>query len=120
MQKCTWVLVYWKWSDGVALMETFRTDDGISASPDDRLMLVQSKRGEEVDIPRLDPSDAYRTLRAWIAADGSQQKQLEVLSEAHIPNGRVVRHAPKLEVDGKSQYASENRKQTLLEGRDTP
>ena len=62
-------------------METFRTNDGINASPDARLMFVQSETGEEVDIPRLDPSDAYRTLGAWIAADGSQRKQLEVLSE---------------------------------------
>ena len=34
-----------------------------------------------VEIPRLDPSTAYRTLGAWIAADRNQRRQLEVLRE---------------------------------------
>ena len=45
----------------------------------DRLLIQQSESGATVEIPRLDLSTAYRTLRAWIAADGSQQRQLEVL-----------------------------------------
>ena len=46
-----------------------------------KLMLVQSKTGEMVEIPKLTPKEAYRTLRAWIAAVGNQQKQLKALQE---------------------------------------
>ena len=44
-----------------------------------KILLKQSKTGAEVDIPRLNPSGAYRTLTAWITEDGNQQQQLEVL-----------------------------------------
>ena len=47
----------------------------------DKLLLVQSETREEVEIPMLEPGEAYRTLGAWIAANGSQCKQLEVLAE---------------------------------------
>ena len=80
LQKCMCVLVNWAWSNGVAPMESFQADDEDGATSA-RLLLVQSKTGEEVEIPRLNPSEAYRTLGAWITADGCQLKQLEVLSE---------------------------------------
>ena len=34
-----------------------------------------------VEIPWLDPFTAYRTLGAWIAADGNKHLQLEVLKD---------------------------------------
>ena len=80
LKKCTWVLVNWAWKDGVATMSTFSedNDDGNNCA---KLRLVQSKTGQEVEIPRLQPGEAYRTLGAWVAADGSQDKQLEILAE---------------------------------------
>ena len=72
-------LVTWAWTNRVASMETFQANGDGKASA--RLLLVQSKTGEEIEIPRLNPSDAYRTLGAWISADGCQRKQLEVLQE---------------------------------------
>ena len=80
LQKCTWVLVNWAWSNEVALMESFQANDGDGATSAG-LLLVQSETGKEVEILRLNPSEAYRTLGAWIAADGCQRKQLEVLLE---------------------------------------
>ena len=60
-------------------MRTFKYgESGNSAS--NNLRLVQSESGEEVEICRLEPGEAYRTLGAWIAADGGQGKQLEVLA----------------------------------------
>ena len=47
----------------------------------DKLLLVQSETREEVEIPRLEPEEAYRTLEAWIATNKSQCKQLKVLAE---------------------------------------
>ena len=60
-------------------MSTFSedNDDGTNCV---KLRLVQSETGEEVGIPRLQPGEAYRTLGAWVAADGSQDKQLEILA----------------------------------------
>ena len=78
LQKCTWVLVNWTLAEGKA---TLTTSDNRNQYSIKKLLLQQSKTGEEVEIPRLNPSSAYRTLGAWIAADGNQQPQLEVLQE---------------------------------------
>ena len=78
LQKCTWVLVKWAWVEGKATLTTIDDHDQHSIG---KLLLQQSETREEVEIPRLNPSNAYRTLGAWIAADGNQQHQLEVLQE---------------------------------------
>ena len=75
LQKCTWVLINLARSNRVASMESYQVAEGITP-PGARLMLVQSKTGEEVEISRLDPGEAYRTLGAWISADGIQRQQL--------------------------------------------
>ena len=60
-------------------MSTYRNTYG--EFPDgEKLRLVQSETGEVVDISRLEPDEAYRTLGAWIAANGGQKKQLKVLA----------------------------------------
>ena len=78
LRKCTWVLIEWAWENGHAYMREYdeRTDDEHNRRV---LRLVQSETGEEVEIPRLRHDEAYRTLGAWIAASGDQEKQLEVL-----------------------------------------
>ena len=57
------------------------TIEGGDHSSLERLLLQQSETGEVVEIPRLNPSESYRTLGAWIAVDGNQQRQLEILQE---------------------------------------
>ena len=78
LKKCTWVLITWAWEGGQAYMKGFEQGND-DAHNNHRLRLVQSETGEEVEIPRLAPDEAYRTLGAWIAASGDQRKQLEVL-----------------------------------------
>ena len=79
LSKCTWVFINWIWTEGLATMATY-TEDDESGVDGGRLRLVQSETGEEVEIRRLRPDEAYCTLRAWIAANGGQEKQLEVLN----------------------------------------
>ena len=79
LAKCTWVLINWTWNEGVATMSTY-PKDGEDEVGGGKLRLVQSETGEEAEIRRLDPDEAYRTLGAWIAADGGQGKQLNVLA----------------------------------------
>lgn len=79
LEKCTWVLIHWMWSEGVATMDKYDNEEGDGPSTH-KLRLVQSETGGEVDICRLEPSEAYRTLGAWIAADGQQNKQMEVFA----------------------------------------
>ena len=75
LQKCTWVMVNWAWVEGEAIMRTSNNEQHTL----DKLLLQQSETSEVVDMLRLDPTTAYRTLGAWIAADGNQRSQLEVL-----------------------------------------
>ena len=65
--------------------DALTTTDDCNQHSIKKLLLQQSKTGEEVEIPRLNPPNAYRTLGAWIAADGNQQRQLEVLQERVVP-----------------------------------
>ena len=46
-----------------------------------KLLLQQSENRDLVEIPRLNSASAYRTLGVLIAANGSQQRQLEVLQK---------------------------------------
>ena len=66
LKKCTWVLITWAWEGGHAYMKGFEQGND-DAHNNHRLRLVQSETGEEVEIPRLAPDEAYRTLGAWIA-----------------------------------------------------
>ena len=77
----TWVLLNWVWTDGEAFLEIDQGALDENGSSNEKLMLMQSETGKVVKTPRLPPEDAYRTHGAWIAADGNQQKQLEVLKE---------------------------------------
>ena len=59
-------------------MTTTAEGDHLSTT---KLLLKQSENGDLVEIPRLNPASAYRTLGVWIAANESQQRQLEVLQK---------------------------------------
>ena len=75
------MLLNWAWVGGEAFLDIDQETPVDMESTSKKLMLVQSKTGEMVEIPKLTPNEAYCTLGAWIAADGNQQKQLEVLQE---------------------------------------
>ena len=81
LNKCTWVLVNWIWQDGKTTMAKY--EESVNGTCTDnslkKLVIEQSETGENVIIPRLNPTHGYRTLRIWIAADGNQSKQLAKL-----------------------------------------
>ena len=61
LNKCTWVLVQWMWSDGVATMEEYQEDCNghCTDSAPEKLVLMQSETEQTVCIPRLNPTRGY-------------------------------------------------------------
>ena len=71
LQKCTWVILQWEWTEGVAHLKTYEADaDGrITTTSPHKLEIRDSVTGEVCTIPQLHPSTGYRTLGVHIAAD---------------------------------------------------
>ena len=66
LQKCTWVLINWAWTDGVASLGALPEDEiGHCVDQEsNQLILTQSKDGSSTKIARRNPFKGYRTLGA--------------------------------------------------------
>ena len=74
-------MILWTWSDGVATLKDLKmySKDRCTNTDPEKLILTQSKTGCTINILCLTLSQSYRTLGAWVAADGNQRKQYEIL-----------------------------------------
>ena len=81
LHKCTWTILQWAWTEGVSHLITYAKDDQgrcTSTSPH-TLPVTQTTNGEVTMIAQLHPNTSYKTLGIWVAADGNEAKQIEIL-----------------------------------------
>ena len=62
LPKCAWILINWVSDNGSATMATYDQTGTGTGGTHKKLALEQSKTGERVTAPRLNPLQAYRTL----------------------------------------------------------
>ena len=63
LKKCFWVLIIWKWIDGVPKMSTVRDTPAT-------LDLIQSQTKENITVDRKEASEAPKVLGCHMSADG--------------------------------------------------
>ena len=44
-----------------------------------QLSITESKTGRQINIKQIEPTQGYRTLGIWIAADGNEETQKDIL-----------------------------------------
>jgi hypothetical protein len=74
MQKSFWYLIAWVWTNGVPKLVTTKTAPGI-------MELTSGSSTSPTTVPRLDPTDSFRTLGAYLSPSGSQTKQIKILRQ---------------------------------------
>ena len=81
LHKCTWVMLQWAWTEGVAHLKTYEADEEgkITTTSPHKLEVRDSVTEEVHTISQLHPSTGYRTLGVHIAADGNEKTQKKVL-----------------------------------------
>ena len=77
LQKRFWTLIEWVWKDGKAEISKFDS----SRESSTRMDLQNRGNGTLAVIKRIGHSEEYRTLRAYICADGLYNKQLSVVKK---------------------------------------
>jgi len=69
MKKCHWVMMVWKWVQGKAYLMTAALCPG-------RLYLTSGSLLQPEEVPRLKPTESYRTLGLHFTVTGSMKKAL--------------------------------------------
>ncbi len=72
MQKSHWYLMTWLWSNGVPRLATARDTPA-------SLPLTCGYATTTVAVPRIEPTQAFRTLGVYVAGSGNQAKQASIL-----------------------------------------
>ena len=70
LSKCFWILVDWKWRDGIAVM---KSSNEIPAE----VNMIQSESGENIIITRKEVDDAPKVLVCHMVANGSWRIEYE-------------------------------------------
>ena len=63
LSKCFWILVSWKWKNGMPIMKTVQESEA-------DISLTQSESGDKVTITRNSTEEAPKVLGCHIAANG--------------------------------------------------
>ena len=83
MHKCFWTIVKYEWEDGEAHMEEYDTEESSKNGTTDKRVTLTS--GGEVSkihvIRRIGANQSYRSLGVFLATNGCQLKQKQVLQE---------------------------------------
>jgi hypothetical protein len=74
MQKSFWYLIAWVWKKGIPKIATSTTAPG-------KMELTSGYSSTTTTVPRIEPSDSFRTLGVYISPSGSQLKQIKVLRQ---------------------------------------
>ena len=94
LHKCFWCLVSWQWEDGSAHLTVYDSDQSErDGTADTRVSIHQSQSGEREIIKRIGPHEAYRTLGAFISADGNFGVQLILLTRKTRDWSYKIRHS---------------------------
>jgi hypothetical protein len=72
MQKSHWYPISWIWTNGVPHLASIR-------STPEGLQLTTGYGTTLTEVPRIEPTQAFRTLGVYIAGSGNQAKQAKVL-----------------------------------------
>jgi hypothetical protein len=72
IQKSFWYLIAWNWKTGTPTLAT------TAQFPAD-IALTSGHSSSSTQLPRIEPTSAFKTLGIYISASGCQQKQMEVL-----------------------------------------
>lgn len=81
LHKCFWTMVEYQWRDGKATILPYRAQQRRETDTEDKsVKLTQGGNfSNKIVIKRIGEGDAYRTLGVFLAADGNQRKQKDVL-----------------------------------------
>jgi hypothetical protein len=71
LQKSFWYLLAWQWINGQPQLVT------IDHNPATLFLIASYNHTPEI-LPRIEPSQAFRTLGVYISASGCQKKQIEI------------------------------------------
>jgi hypothetical protein len=77
LQKSFWILLTWQWNKGVAWLQT-------PAQAPAELYLTAGYNPLPIAVPRLCPSEGFRTLGVHISPSGSMQLSVRKLQEASL------------------------------------
>jgi hypothetical protein len=72
MQKSHWYLMTWLWTNGIPCLATIRTTPS-------NLTLTTGHDTSETVVPRIKPTQAYRTLGTYLAGLGAQTKKAAII-----------------------------------------
>ena len=83
MHKCFWTIVKYEWEDGEAHMEEYDTEESSkNGTTDKRVTLTSGGDFSKIHvIRRIGANQSYRSLGVFLAANGCQLKQKQVLQE---------------------------------------
>jgi hypothetical protein len=74
MQKSFWYLLAWVWKNGKPSLATIKQSPGT-------MNLTTGTNPNTTEVPRIAPTDSFRTLGVYLSPSGSQQKQVKILRQ---------------------------------------
>lgn len=72
LDKCTYILLQWAWQEGLGRLKSVEEATA-------QLGITESETGRQINIKQIEPTQGYRTLGIWIAADGNEETQKGIL-----------------------------------------